>query len=125
MFASYNYRISPVLGLKAQFDAVYYYTTYDPNDIAGTDQYFGTSYDKWRTGVSLGADIWLGKLAITANYGYYLHYRSTHPIKFYWMPGFKYFVTPAIGLQVKTYINKNSADFTGVGLIYRYIRKKE
>lgn len=119
MFAAYGYRVSPVLSLKGQFDAIYYYTVFDPNRYDLTNQYFGNSYDKWRTGLSIGADIWLGKLAVTANYGRYLHNHSNYPIKTYWMPGFKYYVLPRLALQAKTYINKGSADFLGAGLVYK------
>lgn len=118
-FASYNYRVSPVLSIKAQLDAVYYYTVFDPQRYELTNQYFGNSYDRWKTGVSLGADAWLGKLAVTANLGYYLHNYSNYPIKIYWMPGLKYYIFPKVAIQAKSYINKGSADFSAIGFIFR------
>ena len=119
LYAGYNYRLSPIFSLKAGADAVYYYTVFDPNNYAVTYQYSGTSYDRWRVGLSLGADLWLGRLAVMANYGYYLHYRSTKPTKTYWTPGLKYFVLPWMALQAKAYIHGSDCDYLGGGLIFQ------
>jgi hypothetical protein len=119
LYAGYNYRVSPIFSLKGAADAVYYYTVYDPNNFAVTYQYSGTSYDRWRVGLSLGADLWLGRLAIMANYGYYLHYRSTKPTKTYWTPGVKYFVLPWAAVQAKAYIHGSDCDYIGAGLLFR------
>jgi hypothetical protein len=118
-YAGYNYRVNPVFSLKAGADAVYYYTVYDPKQPELTFQYSGTSYDRWRVGLSLGADLWLGRLAVMANYGYYLHYHSTKPIHTYWTPGLKYYMLPWLAVQAKAYIHGSDCDYVGGGLIFR------
>jgi hypothetical protein len=122
--AAYNYRVSPVLSLKAGADAVYYFSIYHPDDDPKTNlepsyQYHGSSFDRWRYGLSGGFDLWFGRLAIMANYGYYLHYRSTTPIHTYWAPGVKYYVLPWMAVQVKSYIHGSDCDYLGGGLIFR------
>jgi len=122
--AGYNYRVSPVFSLKAATDAVYYFTLYQPDDdpktnLERTYQYHGTSYDRWRVGMSLGTDLWMGRLAIMANYGYYLHYKSTTTIHTYWTPGVKYYILPWMAAQVKAYIHGSDCDYLGAGLIFR------
>jgi hypothetical protein len=122
--AAYNYRLSQVLSLKAGGDAVYYFTLYHPDNdpktnLEPTYQYHGTSFDRWRYGLSIGADLWLGRLAIMANYGYYLHYKSTTEINKYWTPGVKYYILPWMALQVKAYIHNSDCDYLGGGLIFR------
>ncbi|OOQ58449.1 acyloxyacyl hydrolase [Mucilaginibacter pedocola] len=122
--AAYNYRVGNALSLKAGADAVYYFSLYHPDDDPKTNlepsyQYHGSSFDRWRYGLSAGFDLWLGRLAIMANTGYYLHYRSTTPIHTYWMPGIKYYMLPWMALQVKSYIHGSDCDYLGGGLIFR------
>ncbi len=61
LYAGYNYRLGPILGLSSGIDAVYYHSVYDPNDNAGTYQSFATSYDHWRLGSSFGTGSLDGK----------------------------------------------------------------
>ncbi|TFF38470.1 acyloxyacyl hydrolase [Mucilaginibacter psychrotolerans] len=122
--AAYNYRISPAVSLKAGADAVYYFSIYHPDDDPKTNlepsyQYHGSSFDRWRYGLSGGTDLWMGRLAIMANYGFYLHYKSTTKINSYWSPGVKYYVLPWVALQVKAYIHGSDCDYLGGGLIFR------
>jgi hypothetical protein len=123
-YFGYNYRVSPVLSLKLGSEYIWYQKTYDKNDFYGTYQFTATSYDKWRYGVSLGGDLWMGKLAMQANYGYYLHFKSYTestfgPIKTYWTIGLKYYVLPWMALQAKQYLNRTEADYVGFGVIFR------
>ena len=117
--AAYNYRVNPVFSLKGGADAVYYYTVFDPNNYEVTYQYNGTSYDRWRVGLSLGGDLWLGRFAVMANYGYYLHYKSTKPIHTYWTPGLKYYFLPWAAIQAKAYIHGSDCDYVGGGIMLR------
>lgn len=122
--AAYNYRLSPVLSLKAGADAVYYFSIYHPDDDTKTNlepsyQYHGSSFDRWRYGLSGGFDLWFGRLAIMANTGYYLHYRSTTPIHTYWSAGVKYYMLPWLAAQVKGYVHGSDCDYLGAGLIFR------
>ncbi|MVN23335.1 acyloxyacyl hydrolase [Mucilaginibacter arboris] len=119
IYAGYNYRVNPVFSLKAATDAVYYYKTFDINNFAQTYQGNGTSYDKVRVGLSLGGDLWIGRLALMANYGYYLHYKSYLPNKYYWTAGFKYYIATWVALSAKMYVNHTDADFAGFGLLFR------
>ncbi len=123
-YMGYNYKFSPAFSIKLGTDAVYYNTVY--NKITNTTQSFldtfqshATSYDRWRVGLAVGPDLWLGKLALMTGYGYYLHYDSFFPTKTYWTAGFKYFITPYLALQAKGYVHDTEADYVGYGFIFR------
>lgn len=118
LYAGYSYRLIPIINLKGGFDAGYYFTVYDPNNSANTFESHATSYDKWRTGISLGADIWLGRFAVMGCYGYYIHFNSYYHNKTYWAPGLKYQVLPWMALQAKSYIHSHEADYLGFGLLF-------
>jgi len=122
LYAGYNYKINHILSLKLGTDAVYYYTPFI--GTVETFQYYATSYDRWRLGVGLGTDIWLGKLAVTGNYGYYLKYNSYYPIKWYWTAGLKYYLNSWLGIQGKMYSHKSQADYAGFGLLFRFGMQK-
>jgi hypothetical protein len=119
LYAGYNYRLSPVISLKVGVDAVYYFTVFNPDDYLRTFQSDGTSYDRWRVGTSIGTDVWFGKLALMANYGRYLHYRTFFVNKWYWTAGLKYYVKPWVALQARGYIHRTQADYVGYGLLFR------
>ena len=113
----YHYPVNPVISLKAGTDLVYYYTTFD-----GTNeryQYFATSYDRTRVGLSGGADVWLGNFVVGGNYGYYIKYDSFHPIKTYWTSNLKYYLNKSFGVQTKIYFHKAQADYIGFGIVVR------
>jgi hypothetical protein len=119
MFAGYSYRLNSVLGLGTGLDAVYYHTPLDPDNFDRTFQSYSTSYDRWRTGIELGPDLWLGRLAVSAKYGYYLHFNSYNKdIDTYWTVGLKYSVLNWAALQAKTFMHKTEADFTSFGLLF-------
>jgi hypothetical protein len=121
-YLGYNYKFNPAISIKLGTDAVYYNTMFNTSnlpDALNTFQHYGTSYDRWRVGLALGPDIWLGKLAVMTSYGYYLHYNSYYPVKTYWTAGFKYFITPYLALQAKGYIHNTEIDFIGYGLQFR------
>jgi len=118
LYAGYNYRLGPILGLSSGIDAVYYHSVYDPNDNAGTYQSFATSYDHWRVGAALGPDIWMGELALMVKYGYYLHYNSLRDNHTYWTAGMKYRIWDWAAVQAKIYVHKTEADFVGFGFLF-------
>jgi hypothetical protein len=131
LYAGYNYRLNPVLSLRAGLDAVYYYKTLDTlSDIHhfyATYQELGSSYDRWRVGASLGAELWLGRFSLPVNYGYYIHYHyfvptygSTYsPPDTYWTFGARYYFTPSFALEAKQYLHRTQADFAGFGVILK------
>ncbi len=118
LYAGYSYRLIPIVSLKGGFDAGYYFTVYDPKNSLNTFEAYGTSYDKWNAGVSVGADLWLGRLAVMGCYGYYLYFNSFYHNKTYWSPGLKYQVLPWMALQGKSYIHIHEADYLGFGLLF-------
>lgn len=122
IYAGYNVYINDILSLKSGFDAVYYYTPFNPapgRDIQ-TFQYYGTSYDKWRTGLSIGAEATVWRLALNAQAGKYLHYNSYYKdIEWFWTTGLTYHLTPHIGIQAKTYLHGSQADFINYGLVFK------
>lgn len=122
LYAGYNVYVNEILSLKGGFDAVYYYTPFDPapgRDIQ-TFQYYGTSYDKWRTGLTLGGETTLWRLALNAQMGRYLHYNSYYKdINWFWTTGLTYYLNPHVGLQAKTYFHTSQADFINYGLVLK------
>ncbi|MDB4904782.1 MAG: hypothetical protein JWQ63_4063 [Mucilaginibacter sp.] len=119
VYAGYSYRLNPVFSLKGGFDAGYFFTVFDPANYDITHEGNATSYDHWRLGASLGAETRLGRLAVFASYGYYLYYHSYVPVKTYWTPAVKYYLSSWMAVQAKTYINNHTADYLGVGLLFR------
>ncbi|TCC95470.1 acyloxyacyl hydrolase [Pedobacter hiemivivus] len=117
LYAGYNYRLDAVLGLSAGLDAVYYHTIYDPLKNDQTYQSKASSFDRWRVGVAIGPDLWLGRLGLMTKYGYYLHYHSLTNIKTYWTTGLKYQVAEGLAVQAKMYLHQSEADFVGFGLM--------
>ena len=118
LYGGYNYRLNSYLGLGAGIDAVYYYTIYDPNRNVETFQSKASSLDRWRVGAAIGPDLWMGKLAFMAKFGYYIHYNSLLPVKTYWTAGVKYKLNNWLGLQSKIYLHQTEADYVGFGLIF-------
>ena len=120
MYAGYNYYLNDLLTVKAGFDAVYYYTLYDVSKNVQTFQYYATSYDRWRTGISLGLDVTMWRIVLSGQAGKYLHYNSYFKnIKGYWATGITYALTPHIGIQAKTYMHNLQADYINYGLVFR------
>lgn len=119
IYLGYNYRVSKIISAKIDTDAGYFYTVFDPSNFVETFQYYGTSYDRWRVGVSAGVDVWLGRLAVMANYGHYIHYKTYYPNnQQYWTAGVKYRVKPWLAFQIKGYIHGTEADYVGAGPIF-------
>lgn len=120
LYAGYNFFINDILTLKSGFDAVYYYKVFD--GTIQTFQHYGTSNDKWRTGLSIGAETTLWRLALNAQVGKYLHYNSYseyEDINWFWTTGLVYYVSPHVGLQAKTYLHGSQADFINYGLVFK------
>lgn len=119
-YIGYNYRLNDAFVLKSGLDAVYYGTTYDPQKNLETFQYYGSSYDKWRAGLSIGADLNLYRLTINVQTGKYIYYdRLYKKINRYWTFGPTYFITPHIGIQLKTYMHHTQADFLNYGMLFK------
>ncbi|EHQ25828.1 acyloxyacyl hydrolase [Mucilaginibacter paludis] len=127
LYAGYNYRLNPVLSLRAGVDAVYYYKTFEVNNFYATYQELGTSYDRVRAGVSLGTELWLGKVSIPLNFGHYFHFKTFTPTNtktyfppdFYWTFGARYYLKPWVAIEAKQYLHRTQADFAGLGLIFK------
>ncbi|MNL02496.1 Lipid A 3-O-deacylase (PagL) [compost metagenome] len=118
LYAGYNYRLNRVLGFGAGVDAVYYHTIYDPLRNEETFQSKASSLDRWRVGLAIGPDLWMGRLGLMVKYGYYLHYNSLMDNKTYWTPGLKYYALDWAAVQAKIYIHQTEADFVGFGFIF-------
>lgn len=119
LYAGYNYQLTSVFSLKGGFDAGYYFTPFSMANFDRTFAEYGSSYEKWRAGISIGGDIALGRVVVMAAYGYYLYYHSYYNNKTYWTPGLKYYVLPWMALQAKAYIHYADADYLGWGLLFR------
>lgn len=131
IYLGYNYRLNPILSLRAGVDGVYYFRTLDSADgidhFYATYQELGSSYDKLRVGASIGAELWLGRFSLPVNYGYYIHYKyftpsygsSYSPPDTYWTFGARYYITPYLALEAKQYLHRTQADFAGFGFIVK------
>jgi hypothetical protein len=124
LYGGYNYRTNQVLAWSAGVDAVYQPTVFDPEDFGRTYQSKSSNFDHWRLGAAIGPDIWMGNLALSLKYGYYLHYNSYHSVNTYWTAGFKYTVLPWAALQAKVYVHQSEADFVGFGFLLNVSRGK-
>ena len=119
-FAGYNYYINDLITIKTGLDAVYYYTVFDPLNADETFQNYGTSYDRWRTGLSLSSDFNFWRVTINTQIGKYLHYnRYFKNATWYWGFGPTIYVTPRLGIQARTYMHFAQADFVNYGLVLR------
>jgi len=117
--AGYNYRLNPLISFKAASDVIYYTTTYYLPNYKTTTQEYGTSKDKVSVGLSGGLDIWLNRLVFEWNYGYYLHLNyATTPIHTYWILGAKYYFTPWLAFEAKTYLHRVEAHYTNFGVLF-------
>lgn len=114
---TYNRKLNPVVSLKGGIDAVYYFSPFD--GTGETYQSYATSLTRWRSGIGAGVDIWMGKLAAGASYGYYLNYKSYHDVDAYWNAGMKYYLTRNLGLQFKGYFHRLHCDYLGGGIVVR------
>ncbi|WP_084163895.1 acyloxyacyl hydrolase [Olivibacter sitiensis] len=118
-YAGYNFFVNRALSLKSGMHMVYYHSVFDPTDFDKTFQNYGSSYDRVRLGVAVGADFTMGRLVVTGMYGKYLHYNSYHNIKWYWTYGLRYYLTPHFGLQTTHNLHMVYADYINWGLIFR------
>jgi hypothetical protein len=117
-YAGYNYRLSQLLSLKAGTDAVYYFRPFSYQNFYSTYQESGTSFDHFSVGLSIGTDVWLGRMAFMFNYGYYLHYAATGPTHTYWIIGGKYYLNSWMALNAKIYIHGLEAHYANFGLVF-------
>jgi len=119
IYGGYNYYLNPAVGFKAGLDMIYYHTVFDINRFDETFQYYGSSYDRVRLGVSAGAEVALGRFAVNWMFGRYLHYNSFHGFKWYWSSALRYYVTRNIGLQSTLYMHRMQADYLNWGVVFR------
>lgn len=118
LYAGYNYRLNQLLSLKIGTDAIYYYKTFSWDNFFRTYQGSGTSFDHLSVGLSAGTDIWLGRLAFMANYGYYLHYNSLYPIHFYSAIGGKYYITNQLALSAVYRTHSFGPHYVSTGVLF-------
>src|SRR5690606_23785051 len=72
IYGGYNYFFNQAFGVKAGIDMVYYHQVFDINRFDETFQYYGSSYDRVRLGISAGAEVGLGRFAVNGMVGKYL-----------------------------------------------------
>lgn len=119
VYGGYNYYINPAVGFKAGMDMVYYHTVFDIDRFDETFQYYGSSYDRVRLGLSAGAEVAIGRFAANGMFGRYLHYNSFHGYKWYWSTAVRYYLTPNIGLQSTLYMHRVQADYFNWGVVVK------
>lgn len=120
IFTGYSYFVNPAIAVKAGADMVYYYTIYDAERHEETFQYFGSSYERVRVGLSGGLDIAMGRFVANGMVGRYLYYKSYYEdIRWYWTTGLRYYITTRIGVQSTLYMHRMQADFINWGLAFK------
>lgn len=119
VYGGYNYYINQAIGFKTGLDMVYYHSVFDYADFDATFQYYGSSYDRIRLGASAGAEVALGRFAVSGQAGRYLHFNSFHGIMWYWTSALRYYITPNIGLQSTLYMHHMQADYLNWGLAFK------
>ncbi len=120
VYAGYNYYFNQAFGLKAGFDMVYYHTVFDIDRFDETFQYYGSSYDPIRMGLSLGLEVAMNRLVLSGLVGKYLHYNSFHEdVNWYWTSGLRYYITPHVGVQSTLYMHRAQADFINWGVVLK------
>lgn len=115
-YGGYNYRLNEVFDLRGGLNAVYYHTVFDPDRNNETYQHYGTSYDPWRIGLSLGLGMRMNRVELKGMVGRYLHYNSLHDISYYWNAGGLYYLSPRLGIQSTLHMHRFQADFVDLGL---------
>ncbi len=118
-YAGYSRYLNSFFALRGGVDVVYYDQVYNPDVYDDTIPYWGKSYDHLRAGVSLGAELKFGKLALNYNVGRYLHMNSPYHQKMYWNAAFRYYLTPKFGVQGTLNAHKFQADFLNFGIFCR------
>ncbi len=118
MYAGYNYKLNPVIGLKIGSDVVYYTHPFTYRNFLKTYQSTFSSYDHVSVGMSVGADLWLGRFAVTGMYGYYLHFNSLRDEHTYITGGIKYFVLPWMALNAKVYWHGSDPHYANFGILF-------
>jgi hypothetical protein len=119
LYAGYSHRASELFSLRGGTDIVYYTHPFSWNNFYRTYQgNKGSSYDHLSVGLSAGTDVWMGRMALMFNYGYYLHYNSPYPVHFYWVLGGKYYLNNWLGLNLKMYMHSFEAQYANLGLVF-------
>ncbi|MFS8616914.1 MAG: acyloxyacyl hydrolase [Solitalea sp.] len=115
-YGGYNYRLNEVIDLRGGLNAAYYGTVFDPQRRNETYQHFGSSYDPWRLGLSLGVGVKMSRVEVRGMAGRYLHFNSLHDISYYWNAGGTFFLSPHWGVQSTLHMHRFQADFVDLGL---------
>ncbi len=119
VYGGYNYYLNQAVGFKAGVDMVYYHSVFRIEDFDGTFQYYGSSYDRIRLGASVGAEVAMGRFAVSGQGGRYIHFNSFHGIMWYWTSALRYYITPNIGVQSTLYMHHMQADYVNWGLAFK------
>jgi hypothetical protein len=118
MYAGFAHRLNRLISLRAGTDVIYYTHPFSWDNFYRTYQGEGSSYDHLAVGLSAGADIWMGRMALMFNYGYYLHYNSPEPVHFYWTLGGKYYINNWLAVNLKMYLHGFDAQYANLGLVF-------
>lgn len=121
IYAGYNYFYKPLLSFKGGLDGIYNFTRYRDADKTGTYQYYGSSYDHWRLGASIGADLRLWRVSLSANVGKYLYFNKLFKeASWYWNFAPSFHISPRLAIQAKTHMHFAQAEYINYGLAYKF-----
>lgn len=119
VYGGYNYFINQAIGFKGGVDMVYYHHVFDGERFDETFQYYASSYDRIRLGLSIGAEAAMGRFAVNGMFGRYLHFNSFHGMMWYWSSALRYYVKPYLGLQSTLYMHRIQADYLNWGVVLK------
>lgn len=101
----YERRLSSVFGLTIGTDAMYSFREFDWNNFFRTYQGDFTSYSHVTAGINVGADVWLGRVVFSGNYGRYVLGKFLYAdTRSYVTFSGKFFITTWMAINAKAYI---------------------
>jgi len=118
-YLGYSRYFNSYFALRSGVDVVYYGQVFNPEVYDDSIPYWGKSYDHFRAGLSVGAEVKFGKLALNANAGRYVYMKSPYHQKLYWNAAFRYYFVPTFGIQAGLNAHKFQADFLNFGIFCR------
>ncbi|GEM_PF-2062709 len=118
-YGGYSYFLNQMIGLRIGIDGVYFVKVYNPEEYSDSVTYLGESEKHLRLGSSAGIEFRFGVIALNANVGRYVYFKSPYDQKIYWNANLKYYVSPKFGFQGTLTSHKSQADFVNLGLFVR------
>lgn len=124
LHAAYKYRLNPIFGFNAGTDITGYTHPFKDD----TEENFFKTYEEWASsyiplwiGVSAGGDLYLARLVLSVDYGYFVYAKFLDSsIHTYWTTGLSYWFTQSVGVGAKIYYHGTQSAFTSVTVNFSF-----